>query len=87
MRTIRTIYPPVSWLSLLLAMTVAVTTPILFLRIQDVQHHQNDALDSIICRAEHVVRTSSGLTLKQRRQAIRFYEQSIHDAHLKPCGR
>ena len=76
----------IQWLTLALAMTIAATTPVLFFRIQDVQHHQNDALDSIICHAERVVRTSSGLTAKQRTQALRFYEQSIRDAHLKPCN-
>lgn len=83
----RNIHPVnwIQWLTLLLAMTIAVTTPMIFFRIQDVQHHQNDALDSIICHAERVVRRSYSLTPKQRSQALRFYQQSIQDAHLKPC--
>ena len=75
----------IQWLTLALAMTIAVTTPVLFFRIQDVQHHQNDALDSIICHAERVVRSSHDIAPKQRTQALRFYEQSLQDAHLKPC--
>lgn len=67
-------------IALLAAATVYST-----LKIQEVQAHQNDALSSIICRAERVVRTSPDLTAKQRRQALNFYEQSITEAHLKPC--
>ena len=75
----------IQWLTLLLAMTIATTTPVLFFRIQNVQHHQNDALHSIICHAESVVRTQPGIPPEKRRQALRFYQTSIIDAHLKPC--
>lgn len=50
-----------------------------------VQAHQNDALHSIICRAEHYLRTQPGIPAKQRRQGIRFYEDALTGAHLQPC--
>ena len=75
----------IQWLTLALAVCVAATTPILYFRIEDVQHHQNDALRSIMCHAEHVVRTQPGLKEKQRREALHFYRTSLADAHLKPC--
>ena len=49
------------------------------------QAHQNDALHAIICRAEHFVRTQPGISAAKRRQALRFYDQSLSDANLKPC--
>ena len=64
---------------------VAASNVVSHVQIISVQAHQNDALRSIICRAEHVARKSSGYTLQQRRQAIKFYKQSLADAHLKPC--
>lgn len=64
---------------------LAASNVVSHMQILSVQEHQNDALRSIICRAEHVVRRSSGYTLQQRKQAIRFYRQSLADAHLKPC--
>ena len=75
----------IQWMSLALAFAVAFTIPILYLRIQDVQHHQNDALRSIMCQAEHVVRVRPGIPAKQRAQAIRFYETALDRAHLAPC--
>lgn len=71
-------------LAVLIALLAGATTYAVF-KVQQVQAHQNDALRSIICRAERVVRTSPDLTAKQRRQALNFYEQSITEAHLKPC--
>ena len=76
----------IQWLTLALALTVAFTTPVLYFRIQHVQEHQNDALRSIICRAEHVVRTQPGIPAKQRRDALRFYRNALAGAHLKPCN-
>lgn len=76
----------IQWLTLLLALTVSVTTPILYFRIQNVQHHQNDALHSIICRAEHVVRTQPDIPAKQRREALHFYRHALTGAHLQSCN-
>ena len=75
----------IQWLTLLLAAVTAASFIVLYVRITNVQHHQNDALHSIICRAEHVVRTQPGLSSEKRRQALRFYETSLRVAHLKPC--
>ena len=75
----------VQWLSLLLALTVAFTTPILYLRIAHIQSHENDALREILCFAEVRVRETPRLSTMQRRQAILFYRQALVDAHLKPC--
>jgi hypothetical protein len=50
------------------------------------QHHQNDALHSIICHGEHVARTSRFFTPLQRRRTIRFYNQSLAVANLPPCS-
>ena len=75
----------IQWVTLALAFTVALTTPILYLRIQHVQQHQNDAIHAIICRAEHVVRIQPDISAKRRREALRFYRQAAADAHLKPC--
>ena len=78
----------IQWLTLALALFTAFTIPVLYFRVQHVQQHQNDALRSIMCRAETVVlRThpSAQFTAKQKRQAIRFYSRAISDAHLDPC--
>ena len=75
----------IQWLTLALAFTVACTTPILYLRIQDVQHHQNDALRSIMCQAEHAVQVRPGIPHKQRVQALHFYQHALVSAHLNPC--
>ena len=75
----------IQWLTLALAVCVASTVPILYFRISNVQHHQNDALRSIMCRAEHVVKTQPGIPHKQRLDAIRFYRNAIQAANLNPC--
>ena len=76
----------IQWVSLALAFTVAFTIPILYMRIQHVQHHQNDAIQAIICFAEKRARSSPVLTVKQKHDAIRFYQRAIADAHLQPCN-
>jgi len=75
----------IQWVTLLLALFTAFTIPILYFRVQHVQQHQNDALHSIICHAEHVVSTQPGIPAKRRRQALHFYETSLTQAHLDPC--
>ena len=67
-------------------LALAVSTPFLFYKIQDVQHHQNDALRAVICRAEHVVETQAGIPAHKRLEAIKFYRGALSDAHLKPCN-
>lgn len=76
----------IQWLTLTLAFTVAFTIPVLYLRVQHVQEHQNDALREILCFAEVRVRETPHLSSLQRRQAILFYRQALSDAHLKPCN-
>lgn len=54
-------------------------------QVQNVQHHQNDALRSIICRAETFVKADKQATPEQKQKALRFYEQALAGAHLAPC--
>lgn len=75
----------VQWLSYLTAAAVAVLMPIIILRIQDVQHHQNDALHSIICQVEVAQKRSPLLTAQQKRQDLRFWDKALSDAHLASC--
>lgn len=75
----------IQWVTLALVLCVGVTVPLIFLRLENVQRHQNDALRSILCRAENVVRTEPGITVEQRRQALSFYEHALAGAHLAPC--
>jgi len=56
-----------------------------FLRVQDVQRHQDTALRSIMCFAEGFVKKSPHATSQQKRQAIRFYNEALANAHLAPC--
>lgn len=72
-------------LTYLLVIVIAVTTPIEFSRIRDVQAHQNDAIQSIMCFAEKRTVENKQLPAKQRRQTIRFFEQALSNAHLTPC--
>ena len=72
-------------LTYLLVIAIAVTTPLEFSRIRDVQAHQNDALQSIMCFAEKRIGDSHRIPVKQRRQAVRFYAQALVAAHLSPC--
>lgn len=57
-----------------------------FVYVRQVQAHQNDALHSIICRAEYLVETHPGLSPAKRREELRFYEDVSAGAHLKPCN-
>ena len=72
-------------LTYLLVIVIAITTPIEFRRIETVQAHQNDALQSIMCFAEKRIGESHQIPAKQRRQAVRFYAQALTAAHLTPC--
>lgn len=72
-------------LTYLLVITIAITTPFEFTRIQTVQAHQNDALHSIICFAEHYVEHSKKTPPAQKRAALKFYDRALRDAHLTPC--
>ena len=74
-------------LTYLLVIVIAVTTPIEFRRIETVQAHQNDALQSIMCFAEKRIGKSHRIPVKQRQQAVRFYGQALVAAHLSPCPR
>lgn len=76
----------IQWLTLILVAIVCGGFIYGFTKLEAVQAHQNDALRSVLCRAEHVVRTEQGITKQQRHQAERFYVNAIKDAHLKPCG-
>lgn len=73
----------IQWMTLVLALAIAVCVPVLFFRIQDVQQHQNDALRSIICFVEH--REKLTLPAKQKAQAVAFWSKALSDARLKPC--
>lgn len=76
---------PIQWLTLALAVVMAWTIPFMYFRIQDVQHHQNDALRSVICLAEGFVRHAPHLSSEQRHQSLKFYDTALSDAHLNPC--
>lgn len=69
----------------LLALLTAATTFSL-IRVQNVQHHQNDALHSIICSAERFIRNSKHETEQQKQQALKFYDDALSSAHLAPCS-
>lgn len=75
----------IQWLTLALATVSTGAFLILYLQIEHVQEHQNDALHSIICFAEQRVETATTLTTQARRQALSFYTQALADAHLDPC--
>ena len=75
----------IQWLTLALALAMCFSFMVLYLRIEGVQHHENDALQSILCFAEHTVRVMPGIPAEQRRQALAFYQRALADAHLKPC--
>jgi hypothetical protein len=81
------VHPAVQWLTLLLALCISFTLVVLYMRIQNVQKHENDALHSIICQAEHAVQVRPGIPPAQRHQAIRFYRAALANAHLDPCER
>jgi len=72
-------------MSVLLALTSAAAL-IAFIRVQDVQHHQDNALRSIMCFAEAFVEKSPHATPQQKRQAVRFYNEALSNAHLTPCN-
>lgn len=75
----------IQWLTLALVPVLAALVVIVILQIQRVQHHQNDALHSIICFVSAAEQRSKTLTVTQKRQAIRFWVAALHDAHLGAC--
>lgn len=68
----------------LLGLTAATSAIAVTIAFVD-QHHQNDALRSIMCYAEHAVRTRPGIPAKQRHEAIVFYDRALAEARLRPC--
>jgi len=82
---VKPVHPAIQWLTLLLALCITGTLVTLYVRVQNVQKHENDALHSIICFAEHRVQVAPGFTPEQRHKALQFYSQSLADAHLAPC--
>lgn len=68
-----------------LVVLLAGATTFAIVQVENVQHHQNDALSAVICHAEKLVRQSKGLTPEQRQRALRFYDQQIKQEHLRPC--
>ena len=75
----------IQWITLCLLLVMASTTPVLFMRVADVQRHQNDALHSIICFAEDRIRVVPGLTAEQRHEDLSFYQHALTRAHLSAC--
>lgn len=82
----------IQWLTLLLLLAVVAGFAYGFgqqhdtnLKVAEVQAHQNDALRSIFCFAEHTVKVRPGIPHKQREQALAFYQHALEHAHLEPC--
>ena len=75
----------IQWLTLILIACVAVGFTYGFSALSSTQAHENDALRSIMCYAQHVVKVRPGIPPKQRHAALRFYKRAIADAHLNPC--
>ena len=82
----------IQWLTLMLLLAVVAGFSYGFdqqhntnMAVAHVQAHQNDAIRSVICFAEHVVRTRPGIPHKQRVEAVQFYRHALHHAHLPPC--
>ena len=76
----------IQWSTLLLLFVVPALTVLLFFRIQDVQHHQNDALHTIICSIESFQARSHHLTVAQKHAQLRFWTLELQAAHLRPCA-
>lgn len=79
----------IQWVTLILCAAVAVEFAWSDHRFREVQHHQNDALSSLICRAEHIVQktpTSPQFTWQDKERALRFYRNAQKDSHLSPCS-
>lgn len=64
---------------------VAAATALAFVRVQDIQRHQNDALRSIICYVDAREQSSPTLTALQKRQAGDFWRAALQSAHLPYC--
>lgn len=78
----------IQWVTLILLVGMLVTVPILFVRITNLQRHQGDGLRSVICLIEARVQhtpPSATFTLKQKRQALQFYDEALSKARLAPC--
>lgn len=77
----------IQWLTILLVAVMAVTVPLTLVRISSVAAQNQQAIRSIMCfseyRSQHV--HARGVTPAQRRQAVRFYNQALERAGLKPC--
>ena len=74
------------WLTLALALTIGITMPILFTRLQDVTKHQNDSLRSIICRIEYKTIIDTQLTPQEKTKDIKFYNGLLESIHVSTCG-
>lgn len=78
----------IQWLTLALVVVVTVGFIYGFQRLSYEQAHQNDALRSLICRAELFVRKQpdASITAKQRHEALKFYRDALRAANLAPCS-
>lgn len=75
----------IQWSTLVLLFVVPALTVVMFLRVQDVQRHQNDALHNIICFVAAAEQRNPHLSVVRKRQALTFWRRALTDAHLKPC--
>jgi hypothetical protein len=75
----------IQWLTLMTVVTIGIIVPVLIVQINNVQRHQNDALRTILCFSEARIRISPTLTPKQRRDAIKFYDDALARIDAKPC--
>lgn len=75
----------IQWLTLLCTLALSILMPIIVLKIQDVQNHQNDALHTIICKVELAQKHSPLLSAQQKRQDLLFWDKALSGAHLASC--
>ena len=79
----------ISHIAVLYAAIIVLGLAVVFalIRTQEVQHHQDNALRSIMCFAEGFVEHSPHATAQQKMQAIQFYDEALSNAHLAPCSK
>lgn len=70
---------------LVLIALLAGATTYSIIKVLDVQAHQNDSLQSIICFQVHLIRSSHRLTATQRATDLRLADRAIKIGHLRFC--
>lgn len=75
----------IQWLSLITALAVMVTVPIILVRLSDIANQNRKAIRDELCFFEDKTLKNPNLTPQERKQTTRIFAEALATIHSKSC--